>query len=153
MGVSGFLFRSFQRCRFLTRCFVQIRECVILIIYEGFFCKLTYGNKAWASFLARPRKITLYPLIYDFDFLNTFSCFLINLLCLAKRRDISAAYYSLMVVCVELQKLGNRDRGTNATTIPMAPCRRWRGGGGMWDAGLATKVLPLVFCLLIGAVG
>ena len=48
-----------------------------------------------------------------------------------QRRDISAAYYSLMVLCVELQKLGNRDRAANATTAPMAPCRRWRGGGGM----------------------
>ena len=31
-----------------------------------------------------------------------------------QRRDISAAYYSLMVLCVELQKLGNRDRAANA---------------------------------------
>ena len=31
------------------------------------------------------------------------------------RRDISAAYYSLMVVCVELQKLGNGDGAANAT--------------------------------------
>ena len=46
------------------------------------------------------------------------------------RRDISAAYYSLMVVCVELQKLGNGDGAANATAAnaPLASHKTFTSG-------------------------
>ena len=69
---------------------------------------------------------------------------------IGQRRGISAAYYSLMVVCVELQKLGSHDR-TASPTITKPPAAASPSARMMCHTSQATKVLPLDLRLLIGA--